>query len=55
MEVNGLRACVMQLRGGRRWSEGCRRLAEEIVAHVRERVARVRPPQAACLQLAVVE
>jgi len=55
MEVNGLRACVMQLRGVQRWSEGCRRLAEEIVAYVRERVARVRPPQAACLQLAVVE
>jgi hypothetical protein len=55
MEVNGLRACVMQLRGVRRLSEGCRRLAEEIVEHVRERVARLRPPQAACLELAVVE
>jgi len=55
MEVNGLRACVMQLRGVRRWSPGCRRLAEEIVEHVRERVVRVRPPQAGSFQLAVVE
>jgi len=55
MEVNGLRACVMQLRGAQRWTTGCRKLAEEIVEHVRERVARVRPLQAACLRLAVVE
>lgn len=55
MEVNGLRACVMQLRGTRRWTTGCRKLAEEIVEHVRERVVRVRPPRAACLRLAVVE
>jgi hypothetical protein len=55
IEVDGLRACVMQLRGARRWNSGCRQLAEEIVEYVRERVARVRPPQAACLNLAVVE
>lgn len=55
LEVNGLRACVMQLRGARRWSTGCRAFAEEIVEYVRERVARVRPAKAACLQLAVVE
>jgi hypothetical protein len=55
LEVNGLRACVMQLRGARRWTAGCRRFAEEIVEYVRERVARVRPVKAACLQLAVVE
>ena len=55
IEVDGLRACVMQLRGARRWNSGCRRLAEEIVEYVRERVARVRPAKAACLRLAVVE
>jgi hypothetical protein len=55
MEVNGLRTCVMRLRGARRWTAGCRRLAEEIVTHVRERVARVRPPRAGCLKLAVLE
>ena len=55
MEVNGLRACVMQLRGTQRWTTSCRKLAEEIVEHVRERVARVRPQQAACLRLAVME
>ncbi len=55
LEVVGLRTCVMQLRGARRWTEGCRRSAEEIVEYVRERVARVRPAQAVCLQLAVVE
>jgi hypothetical protein len=55
MEVNGLRGCVMQLRGAQRWTAGCRQLAEEIVEHVRERVARMRPLQAASLKLAVVE
>ena len=55
IEVDGLRACVMQLRGAQRWTAGCRRLAEEIVTYVRERVVRVRPAQAACLKLAVVE
>jgi hypothetical protein len=55
MEINGLRPCVMQLRGAHRWTAGCRRFAEEIVEHVRERVARVRPHEAACLKLAVVE
>ena len=55
IEVDGLRACVMQLRGARRWNSGCRRLAEEIVDYVRERVMRVRPAQAECLRLAVVE
>jgi ATP cone domain-containing protein len=55
IEVNGLRTCVMRLRGARRWTEGCRRLAEEIVTHVRERVVRVRSPRAGCLKLAVLE
>ena len=55
MEVNGLRACVMQLRGTQRWTMSCRKLAEEIVDYVRERVARMRPPQSACLRLAMVE
>jgi hypothetical protein len=55
LEVDGLRACVMQLRGAQRWTAGCRRFAEEIVEYVRERVVRLRPSQAAGLQLAVVE
>ncbi len=55
VRVMGLRSCVMQLRGDRRWSAGCRRLADEIVAHVRERAARLRPAQASSLNLAVLE
>jgi len=55
MRIDGLRACVMQLRGAQRWTAGCRRLAEDIVEHVRGRVARVRSPRAASLKLAVVE
>ncbi len=55
LEVDGLRACVMQLRGARRWTAGCRKFAEEIVEHVRERVARLRPSPATGLRLAVVE
>lgn len=55
MRIDGLRACVMQLRGARRWTAECRRLAEDIVEHVRGRVARMRSPRAASLKLAVVE
>ncbi len=55
MRIDGLRACVMQLRGTRRWTAGSRRLAEDIVEHVRERVVRMRSPRAASLKLAVVE
>lgn len=55
MKVHGLRACVMRLRGARHWGDGCRRLAEDIVRHVRDRVAQVRPGQAGELRLAVVE
>jgi hypothetical protein len=55
MRIDGLRACVMQLRGARRWTAGCRRLAEDIVEHVRGRVARMRSRRAASLRLAVVE
>lgn len=55
LRVLGLRGCVMQLRGDRRWSAGCRRLADEIVGYVRERVTRARPARAASLNLAVVE
>jgi len=55
MRLDGLRACVMQLRGTRRWTAGCRQLAEDIVEHVRERVARMRSRRAASFKLAVVE
>jgi hypothetical protein len=55
VQVRGLRFCVMRLRGAQRWSNSCRQLAEEIVAHVRERAARLRPQQAAALRLAVMD
>ena len=55
VRMRGLRACVLRLRGARRWGAGCRRLAEEIVCHVHERVARLRPPDAGSLELAVME
>jgi hypothetical protein len=54
VEVRGLRSCVMRLRGARHWSNGCRLLAQEIVGHVRERVAQVRPRNATELRLTVV-
>ena len=55
LQVDGLRACVMHLRGAQRWTAGCRRFAEEIVEYVRERVTRLRPAQAIGLRVAVVE
>ena len=55
VRVMGLRSCVMQLRGDRRWSAGSRRFADEIVEYVRDRVVQLRPTQAAALDLAVLE
>jgi hypothetical protein len=55
LHVRGLRACVMRLRGANRWGASCRALAEDIVEHVRYRVARLRPPLAAELRLAVLD
>jgi hypothetical protein len=55
LQICGLRACVLQMRQARRWCDGCRQLAEEIVVHVRARVARIRPAQAVSLNLAVLE
>jgi hypothetical protein len=51
----GLRACVMRLRGARRWGTGCRALAEEILDFVRARAAQVRPVRAVALNLEVRE
>jgi hypothetical protein len=55
LAVHGLRSCVMQLRHARRWGAGCRQLADQIVDHVRQRVARSRPSDAAALRLAVMD
>ena len=55
VQVTGLRSCVMRLRGAQRWGSSCRQLADEIVMHVRERVARLRPEDAGALRLAVVD
>ena len=55
VQVCGLRACVLQLRSARRWNAGCRKLAEEIIGHVRARIERTRPAQAVSLNVTVVE
>lgn len=54
LQMRGLRSCVMRLRGARRWSEGCRQLADEIVRHVRARVRQLRPARAASLDVALL-
>ena len=41
LNLSGLRACVMRLRGARRWGESCRALADDIVSFVRDRVRQV--------------
>ena len=41
LNLRGLRACVMRLRGARRWGESCRALADEIVNFIRGRVRQV--------------
>ena len=55
VRLHGLRSCVMQLLGARRWGPGCRQLAEEIVTHVRTRISHLRPQGAELLRLAVLE
>ena len=41
LNLCGLRACVMRLRGAQRWGDSCRTLADEIVGFVRDRVQQV--------------
>ena len=55
LQVQGLRACVMQLRGSQCWGRRCRTMAEDIVGHVRTRVVQMRSRTAESLNLAVVE
>ncbi|MEI8314069.1 MAG: ATP cone domain-containing protein [Verrucomicrobiota bacterium] len=38
LNLCGLRACVMRLRGVRRWGDSCRALADDILGFVRDRV-----------------
>jgi hypothetical protein len=45
VQIHGLRSCVMQLRGARHWSAGCRQLADEIVGYVRQRLTRAESRQ----------
>jgi len=49
--LRGLRACVMQLRGARRWGESCRVLADDIVGFIRERMR----TRAATLSVEILE
>lgn len=49
--LRGLRACVMQLHGARRWGESCRVLADEIVGFIRERMR----TRAATLSVEILE
>jgi hypothetical protein len=55
MQLRGLRACVMRLRGAQRWGGSCRALADEIVEFVRTRVSRTRPVSAGALRMEVLE
>ena len=55
VQLRGLRACVMRLRGAQRWSDSCRTLAEEILNFVRARASQARPDRAGALNLEVRE
>lgn len=55
LQVSGLRACVMQLRGRQRWSTGCTRLAEEIVEYVRARMGQMSRPRHLSMSVAMVD
>jgi len=53
LQVRGLRACVMRLRGARHWSRSCRQLAEQIVTHVRQRIAHHRAAHPSAVRLVI--
>lgn len=55
VQIRGLRECVLKLRGARRWSDRCGRLADDIVDHVRMRAAHLRTNTASSLHLTVLE
>ncbi|MEI6082874.1 MAG: hypothetical protein WCS70_01085 [Verrucomicrobiota bacterium] len=55
VQLRGLRACVMQLQGARRWGESCRALADDIVGFVRDRVRQVRRASSTALCVEVLE
>jgi hypothetical protein len=55
VRVRGLRSCVMRLRSAQYWSASCRRMAEEILCHVRERVARAHRNKTGTLRLTVTD
>ncbi len=55
VRMRGLRACVLQMRGARRWSRQCRRLAEEIIDHVWARAVQLPQPGGRVLELAVLD
>jgi len=53
VQVRGLRACVLRLRGARRWTPRCRRLADDIVHHVCARTVRWHGSDARPMRLAI--
>ncbi|NQU10084.1 hypothetical protein HQ590_04795 [bacterium] len=55
VRLRGLRACVLRLRGRRRWGRRCRHLADEIVHHVYARAAAWRPGRPRSLRMAIEE
>lgn len=55
VQLRGLRACVMRLRGARRWGDGCRAMAEDILDFIRSRAVQARPVRAAALSVEVRE
>ena len=55
LHLSGLRACVMRLRGAKRWGASCRSLADDIVRFVRSRIAQDRTPSPAALSVEVTD
>jgi hypothetical protein len=55
VQLRGLRACVMRLRGARRWGDSCRAMAEDILDFIRSRAVQARPVRAAALNVEVRE
>lgn len=55
LQLFGLRRCALRLRGTKRWGTGCQRLAEEIVNHIRGRLAQAGTQIGSSVRWAVLE
>ncbi len=55
LNLDGLRPYVMQLCGVQRWSRGCQKLTNEIVAYIRDRIVQLSSGRNTMLQVTITQ